>query len=41
MFYINQSIPCKKIETFKFTFSIEILTLEINKGKEKPWIVNT
>ena len=41
MFYINHSIPCKKIETFKFTFSIEILTLEINKGKEKPWIVNT
>ena len=35
MFYINQNIPCKEIETFQFTSSIEILTLEINLGKEK------
>ena len=38
MFYINQNIPCKKIETFQFTSSIEILTLEINLGKEKQLI---
>ena len=41
MFYINQSIPCKKIETFQFTSSIEILTLEINLGKEKLLIFGT
>ena len=41
MFYINQNIPCKKIETFQFTFSIEILTLEINLGKEKLLIFGT
>ena len=35
MFYINQNIPCKKIETFQFTPSIEILTLNINLGNEK------
>ena len=35
MFHINQNIPCKKIETFQFTSSIKILTLEINLGKEK------
>ena len=35
IFYINQNIPCKKVETFQFTSSIEILTLEINLGKEK------
>ena len=35
MFYINQNILCKKIETFQFTSSIEITTLEINLGKEK------
>ena len=35
MFYINKNIPCKKIEIFQFTPSIEILTLEINLGKEK------
>ena len=35
MFYINQNISCKKIETFQFTSSMEILTLEINLGKEK------
>ena len=29
MFYFNQNIPSKKIETFQFTSSIEILTLEI------------
>ena len=33
MFYINQNISCNKIETFCFTPSIEILTLEINLGK--------
>ena len=41
MFYINQSIPCKKIETFQFTSSTEILTLEINLGKEKLLIFGT
>ena len=41
MFYINQNIPCKKIETFQFTSSIEILTLEINLGKEKLLIFGT
>ena len=41
MFYINQNIPFKKIETFHFTFSIEILTLEINLGKEKLLIFDT
>ena len=35
MFYINQNIPCKKLETFQLTSSMEILTLEINLGKEK------
>ena len=35
MFYINQNIPCKKIETFQFSSSIEILTLEINLGKDQ------
>ena len=38
MFYINQNIPCKKIETFQFTSSMEILTLEINLGKGKLFI---
>ena len=33
MFYINQNIPYKKIETLQFTSSIEILTLKINLGK--------
>ena len=41
MFYINQNIPCKKIETFQFTSSIEILTLEINLGKEKLLVFGT
>ena len=41
MSYINQNIPCKKIETFQFTSSIEILTLEINLGKEKLLIFGT
>ena len=41
MFYINQNIPCKKIETFQFTSSIEILTLEINLRKEKLLIFGT
>ena len=41
MFYINQNIPCKKIETFQLTSSIEILTLEINLGKEKLLIFGT
>ena len=41
MFYINQNIPCKKIETFQFTSSKEILTLEINLGKEKLLIFGT
>ena len=41
MFYINQNIPCKKIETFQFTSSIEMLTLEINLGKEKLLIFGT
>ena len=35
MLYINQNIPCKKIETFQFRSAVEILTLEINLGKEK------
>ena len=35
MFYINQNIPCKKIETFQFTSSMEILTLEIILGKKR------
>ena len=41
MSYINQNIPCKKIETFQFTSSIEILTLEINLGKEKLLVFGT
>ena len=41
MFYINQNIQCKKIETFQSTFPIEILTLEINIGKEKLLIFGT
>ena len=41
MFYINQNIPCKRIETFQFTSSIEILTLETNLGKEKLLIFGT
>ena len=41
MFYINQNIPCKKIKTLLFTSSIEILTLEINLGKEKLLIFGT
>ena len=41
MFYINQNIPCKKIETFQFTPSIKILTLEINLGREKLLIFVT
>ena len=31
--YIHQNIPLKKIESFQFTSSIKILTLEINLGK--------
>ena len=41
MFYINQNIPCKKIETFQFITSIEILTLEIKLRKEKLLIFDT
>ena len=41
MFYINQNIPCKKIETVQSTPSIEILTLEINLGKGKVLIFLT
>ena len=41
MFYIDQNIPCKKIETFQFTSSLEILTLEINLGKEILLIFST
>ena len=41
MFYINQNIPCEKTETFQFTSSIEMLTLEINLGKEKLLIFGT
>ena len=41
MFYINRNIPCKKIETFQFKSSIEILTLEINLVKEKLLIFGT
>ena len=41
MFCTNQNIPCKKIETFQFTSSIEILTLEINLGKDKLIIFGT
>ena len=37
MFLINQNIPCKKIETFQFTSSIEIHK-EINLGKQKQLI---
>ena len=40
-FYIYQNNPCKKTETFQFTSSIEILTLEINLGKEKLLIFDT
>ena len=39
MFYIKRNIPCKKIETFQLTSSIEILTLEKNLGKEKLLIL--
>ena len=35
MFYINQNIPCRKMETYQFASPKEILTLEINLGKEK------
>ena len=35
VFYINQNNSCKKIETFQFTYSIKIITLEIDLGKEK------
>ena len=41
MFYINQKIPCKKIETYQFISPTEILTLEINLGKEKLLIFGT
>ena len=41
MFYINQKILCKKIETFQLTSSIEILTLEINLGKGKLMVFGT
>ena len=41
MFYNNQNIPCKKVEAFQSTSSIEILTLEINLGKEKLLIFGT
>ena len=41
MFCINQNIPCKKLETFQFPSSREILTLEINLGKEKLLIFDT
>ena len=41
MFYSNHNIPCKKIETFQFTFSIEILTLDINLVKEKLLMFGT
>ena len=41
MFYIIQNIPCKKIKTFQIASSIEILTIEINLGKEKLLIFGT
>ena len=41
MFCITQNMPCKKIETFQFTSSIEILTIEINLAKEKLLIFDT
>ena len=41
LFYINQKIPCKKIETFQFESSIEILKLEINIGTEKLLVFGT
>ena len=41
IFCINQNISYKKIETFQFPSSIEILTLVINVGKEKLSIFGT
>ena len=41
IFFNNQNIPCKKIETFHFTSSIEILTLDINLGKVKLLVFGT
>ena len=41
MFCITQNIPCKKIEAFQFTSSVEILKVEINLAKEKLLIFDT
>ena len=41
MFYIDQNIPFKKIETFHLHPLLEIFTLEINLGKEKQLIFGT
>lgn len=35
MFYIKQNIPCRRVGAFLFACSVEILTIEINLGKEK------
>ena len=40
MFYINQNIACKKMETFQFASTIEIVTLGINL-KQKLLIFGT
>ena len=35
IFYVNQSIPCKIINTLNFPNSLEVLPLEINLRHEK------
>ena len=35
IFCVNQNIRCRKLETFQFESSVDILTLEINLGKGK------
>ena len=34
VFYVNQDIPCKTINTFNFPNSLEVLPLEINLRKK-------
>ena len=35
MFFVNENIPCKKMDSFKFDSTTEVLTLEVNLTKQK------
>ena len=39
IFYVNQDIPCKTINTFNFPNSLEVLPLEISLRNEKILVI--